>query len=124
MQTIHQMITAALAAVPNCWAVELPPKPVFPAIVFDVETEPEEGWVINGGYDRHEVQVIAVASKLEELDALIPLNGSARDAGPLRLALAAMPSYEYEDSCGDADYQADPRKYARHVTVILRTPRH
>ncbi|MGE8491560.1 hypothetical protein [Comamonas sp.] len=124
MATVHQMITAALAAIPNCWAVELPPHPAFPAVVFDVETEPETGWCINGGYDQHEVQIIALADTLEELDALIPTGpGSARVGGPIRSAIEAMEFFQYEASCGDADYEPDPRKYGRHLTVWLRTPR-
>ncbi len=124
MATIHQLITAALAGVPNCWAIELPPRPVFPAVVFDVASEPEDGWVVNGGYDKHEVQIVVLADTLEQLDVLIPTGRSAvGDGGPIRAAITAMPSYQYEDSCGDADYEPDPSKYGRHLTVWLRTPR-
>lgn len=124
MASIHEMITSALASIPNVWAVELPPKPAFPAMLFDVETEQERGWVINGGYDQHDVQLVVIADTLEQLDVLIPTGpGSAGDGGPIRTALEAMDSYQFEDSCGDADYEPDPRKYARHLTVRLRTPR-
>ena len=119
--TIHELITAALAGVPNCWAVELPPRPRFPAVVFDIETEPEDAWCMGGGYDRHTVQIVALADTLEELDILIPTSPAG---GPIRAAIEAMPSYQYEDGSGDAAYEPDPKKYGRHVTVVLRTPRY
>lgn len=121
MATIHESINAALEVVPNTWAIELPPRPVFPAVVFNVETEPEAAWCMGGGYDRHTVQIVALAGTLEELDALIPTSPAA---GPIRAAMEALPSYQFEDSSGDAEYEPDPRKYGRHVTVILRTPRY
>ena len=121
MTTIHETITAALQHISNSWAIELPPEPVFPAVVFNVETEPESGWCMGGGYDQHTVQIVALADTLEELDALIPTSPAA---GPIRSAVEALDAYQYEDSSGDAAYEPDPRKYGRHVTVVLRTPRY
>lgn len=121
MSTIHETITAALQDIPNSWAIELPPEPVFPAVVFNVETEPESGWCMGGGYDQHTVQIVALADTLEELDALIPTSPAA---GPIRAAVEALDAYQHEDSSGDAAYEPDPRKYGRHVTVVLRTPRY
>lgn len=119
--TVHQLLTTALtAALPNTWAVELPPIPVWPAAVFDVDSQPEPQWCAGGGYTQHDVNIVVMARTLEELDALLPVGG----AGPLRAALEAMPAYQYEDDSGDADYEADPEIYARYLTVRLRTPRH
>ncbi len=119
--SIHALIDAALASVPNTWAIELPPRPVFPAVVFDVETEQEDAWCIGGGYDRHTVQIVALAETLEELDVLMPTSPAT---GPIRAALEAMPGYQFEDSSGDAAYEPDPQKFGRQLTVILRTPRY
>ena len=56
--TVHETITAALVpAMPNTWARELPPDPVWPALVFDVDSEPEEAWSMAGGYTAHDVNV-------------------------------------------------------------------
>lgn len=120
MPTIHETITAALQDIPNSWAIELPPRPVFPAVVFNVETEPEAAWCMGGGYDRHTVQIVALADTLESLDALIP---TSPPTGPIREAIQALTSYQYEESSGDASYEPDPRKYGRHITVVLRTRR-
>ena len=119
--TIHQTLTTALCATfPNTWALELPPIPVWPAAMFDVDSEPEPNWCAGGGYMQHTVNLIAMARDLDELDALLPLSGG----GPFRTALEALESFQYEDACGDADYEADPEVYARFLTVRLRTPRY
>lgn len=121
MSTIHQQLITTLAAVlPNSWAVELPPDPQWPALVFDVDSQPEETWSMGGGYTQHDVHIIVLARTLEELDTLLPLDG----AGPLRVALEAMEAYQFEDACGDAEYEPDPDLYARFLTVRLRTPRY
>ena len=121
MTTVHQLLTATLSSVlDNTWAVELPPRPTWPAAVFDVDSKPEELWCAGGGYTQHDVNLIVLASTMEELDVLLPVDGG----GPLRAALEALDSYQYEDDSGDADYEPDPEIYARYLTVRVRTPRH
>jgi len=119
--TINATLTQALTvALSNTWAIELPPVPVWPAAVFDVESAPEEAWCMGGGYTQHDVHLVVMARDLDQLDVLLPLAGG----GPFRAALEAQDSYQYEDGCGDADYETDPQIYARHLTVRLRTPRY
>lgn len=119
MSTVHEQVTAALSAVfPNTWAVELPPQPTWPAVVFDIDSNAEDGWCMGGGYMQHDVNLIVVARTIEELDVLLPLTGG----GTLRPALEGIPAYQYEDAAGDADYEPDPDLYARFLTVRLRTP--
>lgn len=121
MSTVHELVTAALSgALPNSWAIELPPDPAWPAAVFDIDSTPEDAWCLGGGYTQHDVNVIVLARTLEELDVLLPLSG----AGTLRPALEALETYQFEDGCGDADYEPDPSLYARFLTVRLRTPRY
>ncbi len=121
MSTIHQLLTTALADVlPNTWAIELPPRPAWPAAVFDVDSKPEDTWCAGGGYAQHDVNLIVLARTVEELDVLLPLSGG----GTLRPALEAMPAYQYEEDAGDADYEPDPAIYARYLSVRLRTPRY
>lgn len=117
---VHALIVQALSPVlSNTWAIELPPAPVWPAAVFDVDSKPEDGWSMGGGYTQHDVNLIVMARDLDELNALLPLSGG----GPFRAALEAMEHYQYEDDAGDADYEPDPQIYARYLTVRLRTPR-
>lgn len=119
--TIHELLTQALGSVlANTWAVELPPRPTWPAAVFDVDSEPEDQWCAGGGYTRHDVHLVVLARTIEELDALLPAGGG----GPFRDALEVLPAYQYEDGSGDADYEPDPEIYGRYLTVRMRTPRY
>jgi hypothetical protein len=118
--TVHTVLTAALvAALPNTWARELPPNPTFPAAVFDVDSAPEPQWSAGGGYTAHEANLVVLAWTIEELDTLLPADGG----GPIRAALEALASYQFEEDSGDAAYEPDARVYARFLTVRLRTPR-
>ena len=121
MSTVHELVTAALVpALANTWAIELPPIPVWPAAVFDIDSAPEAEWSMGGGYTQHDVNLIVLARSIEELDVLLPTDGG----GPLRAALEALDCYQYEDASGDADYEPDPEVYGRFLTVRLRTPRY
>ncbi len=119
--TLHATVNAALSvALPNTWSKELPPDPTWPAAVFDIDSAPEPGWAApGGGYVAHELTVIVMAETAEELDVLLAAEGG----GPLRDAVEALDSYQYEEDSGDADYEADAKVYARFLTVRLRTPR-
>jgi len=117
---VHAVLLQALESVlANTWAVELCINPTWPAAVFDVDSKPEDGWCMGGGYTQHDVNLIVMAHDLDELNALLPLDGG----GPFRVALEALEHYQYEDDAGDADYEPDPQIYARYLTVRLRTPR-
>ena len=121
MTTIHELLTATLTpALANTWAVELPPRPTWPAAVFDVDSKPEDAWCAGGGYTQHDVNIVVLARTMEELDVLLPVGGM----GPLREALEALPAFQYEDDSGDADYEPDPDIFARYFIVRLRTPRY
>lgn len=119
MSTVHEQVTAALATVlANTWAVELPPKPTWPAAVFDIDSAPEGAWCMGGGYATHDVNLVVLARTIEELDVLLPLAAG----GTLRPALEGLAAYQYEDACGDAEYEPEPELYARFLSVRLRTP--
>jgi hypothetical protein len=99
----------------NAWAVELPHDPQWPAIVFDIDTQPEDQWCYGGGYDRHAVSVVILARTLGEIEALAAGVRAALDGHPQSLGV--------EDE-GDADYERDPAVYAYYVAAVLRTPRY
>jgi hypothetical protein len=114
--TIHEEIIAALTPVlDNSWAVQLPPDPVWPAIVFDVDSAPEPGWTSAGeGYDQHSVTVTMLAETIEEFEAL---------AANVRTALEAVPSYMYEEDYGDGEYEPDPQIFMKYIVFRHRTRR-
>ncbi|MDF3024806.1 MAG: hypothetical protein K0R10_2167 [Alphaproteobacteria bacterium] len=112
--TIHaDVITALSSVLDNSWAVELPSNPIWPAIVFDVDTTPEARWVLGGGYDQHVIAVVILAKARTEIAALRP---------QIEAALQAIPGYMSDEESGDADYEADPSVYAYFMNFRIRTP--
>lgn len=112
--TIHASVLTALSAVlPNTWAVELPVEPAWPALVFDVTTTPETGWVLGGGYDQHVVAVVILARSRTEIATYRP---------QIETALQAIAGYMADEEHGDAEYQDDPSVYAYFMNFRIRTP--
>jgi hypothetical protein len=99
--TIKQPVYAALSAILSrtAHAVELPQRPTWPAVVFDIDTHPEATWVMGGGYDQHVVAVVIFAKALGDLEARIPL---------MKTAMRAMPGYMADEESGDAEYEGRP----------------
>lgn len=114
---VHAVVSKTLERVlPNTWAVELPPVPTWPAVVFDIDSSPEPQWCEGGGYDQHSVNIVAMAEDLDVLDVLMP---------ELLAAMQALrPAFQFDEDTGDADYEPDPAVFARFLTVRLRTPRY
>ncbi|MFC7515094.1 hypothetical protein ACFQUU_08770 [Herbaspirillum sp. GCM10030257] len=113
--TIKELITAALTPVlANSWAVELPKRPTWPAIVFEVATEEEKGWCAGAGYDQHVVSVFSLAKTVEELDLLRP---------QIMAAIEALPGYMAAEGEGDSDYEGDPNVYVYYQDFRIRMRR-
>lgn len=113
--SVKKIITAALSVVlPNTWAVELPVDPVWPAIVFDIDTMPEPGWVLGGGYDQHTVNIVILARTLGEIEDLQP---------QIDAALQVVAGYLTDEDRGDADYEGDASLYGYFSNHIIRTRR-
>ena len=114
--SIHQDVSTALATVlANSWAVQLPPEPVFPAIVFEIDSAPEPGWTSAGeGYDQHTVTVSFLLETIEEFEAL---------AASCRTAFEAMETYMYEEDYGDGDYEPNPQVFMKYIVFRHRTRR-
>lgn len=116
MSTVHEIVTTAMASVlANSHLVELPPKPAFPAAVFRIDTEQEEGWCIGGGYDQHLVTVVLLYRDADAMDAVKP---------QVRAAFEAIPEFMFEESGGDAEYEDNPEVFAFMMLFRLRTPRY
>jgi hypothetical protein len=113
--TIHADIVAALTPVlANTWAAELPEQPTWPAIVFDVDTDPEQSWVLGGGYDQHTVAVVVLAKTRTELATL---------QGQVDSVIEALPGYLRDEERGDADYEDDASVYAYFSNFVIRKRR-
>jgi hypothetical protein len=116
MSDIRETMSTALRSVySNSWLVELPPEPTFPAIVFRVDTEQEEQWCFEGGYDQHLVSVVLLSRDADWFPTI---------AASVVSALEALPSYMFEESRGDGEYEDDPEVFAFAILFRLRTPRY
>lgn len=116
--SIEEIVYAALSSVmPNAHAVDLPANPTWPAVVFEVESTPEVGWVLGGGYDQHDISVVTLAkSKLE-------IVGQGGWKARIRAAMEALPGYLGDEFAGDADYEGDASVYAYVQNFRVRTRR-
>lgn len=111
--SIHAWVTAALVAVvDNTWAGELPPKPVWPALVFNIQTKPESGWVLGGGYELNAIEVMIYARSRSEINALQSL---------VLAAMETAPGYMGDEEHGDAAYEDDPQVFAYAMNFLIRT---
>lgn len=102
--TIGTIVNTALNAVlANSWAVELPPEPDFPAIVFEIDSVPETDWVLGGGYTQHVVTVTTFAYTRTELATL---------RASVQTAMEALTGFITEGESGDAQFEEFPGVYA------------
>ena len=113
--SIKTNLTTVLSTVlANTWAIELPVNATYPALVFDIETTPEQQWVLGGGYDQHTVTVLIYAKTLAEIDTL---------KASVDTALEAMAGYMLDGDRGDANYEDDASIYAYYCTHVIRLNR-
>ncbi|WP_395008647.1 hypothetical protein [Undibacterium sp.] len=109
---IKQRVIAALSPVlNNTWAVELPSNPMWPAIIFDIETQPEKGWVMGGGYEQLTVSVVILAKTQAEISALHE---------QVKVAMKAVAGYLEDGDHGDADYEPDASVYGYYSNHVVR----
>lgn len=111
--TIGTTITTALTAVlANSWAVELPPEPTFPAIVFEIDSTPETDWVLGGGYTQHVITVTTFAYTKTELSTY---------KASIQTAMEAIIGFITEEESGDASFEELPGVYAYYQDFRIRT---
>lgn len=107
--TINTALTAVLA---NTWAVELPPEPTFPAIVFEIDSTPETGWVLGAGYTQHVITVTTLAYTRTELMTL---------AASIQSAIETVTGFITEEESGDAQFEELPGVYGYFQNFRIRT---
>ena len=113
--SIKQCIYEALAAIlPNTHAVELPERPEWPALVFEISVDPEPGWVMGGGYDQNDIAVMTFSRSQEEIEQLTQLVSEA---------VSALDGFMGDEFSGDADYQGEADVYAYVQNFRVRTRR-
>jgi hypothetical protein len=113
--SVEELVYAALCGVlSNTHAVELPERPTWPALVFEIDTNPEKGWVAGGGYDQHELVVSTLARSKAEIIAL---------RQQVQAAISALPGFMEDEFSGDADFQGEAGVYAYVQNFRLRTRR-
>lgn len=112
MSGIKQIVLNALKPVlQNVWAVELPLNPTWPAIVFDIETQPETGWCLGGGYEQHIISVVILAKKLSEIETL---------QQQVAQAMKVIEGYLIDGEHGDGEYESDASVYAYFSNHTVR----
>lgn len=114
--TISSRVTDALNTVlTNTWAVELPPEPTFPALVFAVSTIPEQNWSPAEIYLQHEVTVFIYVESKQQIATYRPQIVTAietiNDAGF---------RYFGEEESGDAEFEDFPGVYAYFINFRIR----
>jgi len=113
--TIEEMVYQALLTVlANTHAVELPTRPSWPALVFEIDSTPEAGWVLSGGYDQHEIVVSTLSKSKAEIAVL---RRKTLDA------IAALPGFMGDEFAGDAEFEGDAGVYAYVQNFRVRTRR-
>jgi len=111
--TIGSDVNTALTAVlGNTYAVELPDKPAWPALVFEIESERETGWTTGAEYEQHVITVNILSTSKSQASTIRPQVESA---------LKVMDGYMGLEDHGDADYENDARVYAYYMDFRIRT---
>jgi len=114
--TINQTILTSLTPVlSNTWAVELPENPTFPAIVFEVDTQPEQQWTMGGGYDQHTISISILAKELSAVQTLL---------SQVKTVMLDVTGYLAEGESGDAEYEDDASVYAYFTNHVVRLPKY
>lgn len=103
--------TALNGVIANAWAIELPPEPAFPAIVFDIDSATESNWVFGADYVQYVVSVFVYAKTRSQLMTYPAL---------IRAAMETIPGYMAEEEHGDAEYQEFPGVYAYFQNFRIR----
>ncbi len=111
--TIGSAINAALSTVlVNTYAIELPENPSWPALVFEIESEREQGWTTGAEYEQHIITVNILSTAKSQIASL----RTQVDA-----AIRALDGYMGLEDHGDADYEDDARVYAYYMNFRIRT---
>jgi len=110
--TLDETITSVLSAVlANTWAVEQP-EPIWPAIVFEIESEDEKNWVKGAKRTQHVVTVHLMSRSRLDFETYLP---------QIRTAMEAVTGWMGEEGSGDAEYEDLPDVYGKYIEFRIRT---
>lgn len=110
--TLHEDIFTLIQSVEsNAYATEPPQEPTFPLVVFDVDVQPERGWVFGADYAQYLVTVY-----------LFNTNKAAlmTKAQAMRTAFNAHTSFLHEEESGDAQFEEWPNVFSYFMNFRLR----
>lgn len=111
--TIGSDVNTALTAVlANTYASTLPDAPTWPAIMFEIESEREDGWTIGAEYEQHIVTVNIMSTSKAQIATLRP---------QIETAMEGVDQYMGLEDHGDASYEGDARVYAYYMDFRIRT---
>jgi hypothetical protein len=111
--TVKSDVNTALSAVlANTYAIELPSEPTWPAIVYEIDTERETGWVLGAEYEQHVIAVTLLSDSLAEVATL---------KDQVETAMRALDGYMGLEDHGDAEYEDDARIYGYFMNYRIRT---
>ena len=111
--TLDATLNTALSAVlANTWSVELPPESTWPAIVFEIESEPEGTWVKGAERWQHVVSIDIMSRTKSEASSYLP---------QVRAAMETVTGYMAEEESGDAEYEGRPGVYGKYINFRIRT---
>lgn len=111
--TIGSTINTALTAVlSNTYAVELPQDPSWPALVFEIGSEPESGWTIGAEYEQHVVTVNILSETKSQIATL---------RTQIAAAFRVLDGYMGLEDHGDAEFEDDAHVYAYFMNFRMRT---
>ena len=112
--TMQQDMLALIKGVEsNAWAAELPPEPIFPAALFEIDVQPEKGWTAGATYANFIVTVYLFNPSKSNL---------MTKATAMRAAFEAYPWLLAEEESGDAAFEDWPEQFAYYM--IFRTRGH
>lgn len=110
--SINQDIIAVMQPVcPRVYSVQLPDKVLWPSIVFEVDTDPEQTWTEGAGYDQHTITCYILN---KDMVGLRQLHTQARSAA------RNISGFLFEGESGDSDYEDDPNVYSMYLTFVVR----
>ncbi len=110
--TIDEIVDTSLSSVlANTWSVDQP-EAIWPAVVFEIESEDEKNWVLGAKRTQHVVTVHLMSTSKLDFETYLP---------QIRAVMEAVTGYMGEEGSGDAEYEELPDVYGKYIDFRIRT---